>query len=281
MSARFVVVPQWQGSSSSRAMRLIDGAEAIRGDLPSASTDVVEVPLGAGDALGTGVQRYSAISSVRERLRETLSRLPEGDLPVVIGGDCGIELAAVERAASQHADLTLVWFDAHADLNTAASSPTGAFHGMVLRALLGEGPEGLTGTPALSPDRVVLAGLRACDPDEDAFIEANGIATVGAGAFADPAALVEAVAATGAGSVYLHVDLDVLDPEEIGGVGFPEPFGPTIGQLTEALRALGERFRVVGAGIAEFAPFGVDQAEGDLPAILRILSALTASERKG
>ncbi|RIJ25759.1 arginase family protein, partial [Clavibacter michiganensis subsp. insidiosus] len=58
MPASFVVVPQWQGSGSSRAMRLADGAEAIRGDLPASATHVVDVPVEAGESLGTGVLRY-------------------------------------------------------------------------------------------------------------------------------------------------------------------------------------------------------------------------------
>lgn len=279
MPARFVVVPQWQGSSSSRSMRLIDGAEAIRGDLPGGATTQVEVPLGAGDAVGTGVLRYSALHAVRDRLREALRRLPADATPVVVGGDCSVELAAVEHALRRQPDLAVVWFDAHADLHTAASSPTGAFHGMVARALLGEGPEGLSADPALAADRLLLAGLRACDPAEDAVIESAGVRTIAADAFADAAAVADAVAATGAGAVYLHVDLDVLDPEEIGGVGFPEPFGPSTARVTDAIRALGERFRIVGAGLTGFAPAGPDQAQSDLPAILRILSALTASSR--
>src|SRR3712207_609070 len=101
MPAKFVVVPQWQGSSSSRSMRLIDGAEAIRGDLPTGATTVVEVPLGAGDAVGTGVHRFSSLAVVRERLRQTLAGLPDGDVPVVIGGDCGVELGAVEHALAR------------------------------------------------------------------------------------------------------------------------------------------------------------------------------------
>lgn len=281
MPARFLVVPEWQGSSSSRAMRLIDGAEAILGDLPSTATVEVDVPLGAGDALDTGVHRFSSLAIVRERLRDALDAVPEGDLPVVVGGDSGVELAAVERAVARHPEVAVVWFDAHADLNTPATSPTGAFHGMVLRAILGDGAEGLTADPAVAPGRVVLAGLRACDPEEDAFIAAAAVVTVPADAFADPAAVADAVAATGATGVYLHVDLDVLDPEAIGGVGFPEPFGVGVGPLADAIRAVGERFPVVGAGITEFAPDGHEQAQSDLAAILRILSAVTASTRRG
>jgi arginase len=282
MPARFVVVPQWQGSSSSRAMRLIDGAEAIRGDLPHAATVAVEVPLGAGDAVGTGVSRYSTVAVVRERIRIALDSVPEGDLPVVIGGDCGVELAAVERAAqsaaARGARLGLVWFDAHPDLNTPANSPSGAFCGMVLRALLGEGADGLTSAVPLDPHRVVLAGTRNMDDQEADFLESAGIAIVGADAVAD--ALGAAVDALDVDEVYLHVDLDVLDPGEFDGVTDPQPFGASVADVTAGIAAASAGRKVVGAGLTMFAPASPDDVVGQQGTILRIVSALTASARK-
>lgn len=279
MPARFFVVPQWQGSSSSRSMRLIDGAEAIRGDLPSSATTTIEVPLGAGEALGTRVSRFSSLTTVRERLAEALRSTPEGALPVVIGGDCGVELAAVEHALRGTPEAAVVWLDAHPDLNLPEESPSGAFHGMVARALLGQGPEQLVADPPLPPGRLVLAGVRACDPAEDAFITRAGVPLVPAADLTDPAALVAAVEATGASAVYVHVDLDVIDPDQIAGVSLPEPFGTPVPVLASAIRALRERFPLVGAGITEFAPASPDDARTDLPAVLRVLSALTAPAR--
>lgn len=282
MPARFVVVPQWQGSSSSRALRLIDGTEAIRGDLPSGATVAVEVPLGAGDALGTGVHRYSSVATVRERLRETLTSIPEGDLPVVIGGDCGVELAAVERAARSAQErgtrLGLVWFDAHPDLNTPASSPSGAFCGMVLRALLGEGADGLRSDAPLDPRRVVLAGARSMDDDEAAFVEAAGIAVVAADAVGT--ALGAAVDALDVDEVYLHVDLDVLDPGEFDGVTDPQPFGATLADTIAGIAAASAQRTVVGAGITMFAPASDEEVPGYQSTILRLVGALTASSRR-
>ncbi|GAA2223067.1 arginase family protein [Herbiconiux moechotypicola] len=272
MAATFVVVPQWQGSGSTRAMRLIDGAEAVRGDLPASATRVVEVPAGAGEALDTGVHRYSSITAVAEALDAELASID--GVPVVIGGDCGVEFAAVRHAVRRTpGPVALVWFDAHPDLNTPESSPSGAFHGMVARALLGDGPAGLVEAPALSAGSLVLAGTRALDDAEAEFISENGVALVPPGDLT-PEALAEAVRATGARSVYLHVDLDVLDPAEIEGVAFPEPFGVGVATLVESIRALRAEFDLVGAGITEFAPSAPDAAVADLPAILRIISAL-------
>ena len=75
--------------------------------------------------------------------------------------------------------------------------------------------------------------------------------------------------------MYVHIDLDVLDPSAIEGIGSPEPFGVLPERLTEAIRALRRRFDLAGAGLMEFAPESVDAAEHDLPVILRILASLT------
>jgi arginase len=282
MPATFLVVPQWQGSASSRAMRLIDGAEAIRGDLPSSATIAVEVPLGAGDAVGTGVHRYSAVATVRERLHDALGRVPEGDLPIVVGGDCGVELAAVERAAAsaaaRGARLGLVWLDAHPDLHTPDSSTSGAFCGMVLRALLGDGAEGLVSASPVDPHRVVLAGTRNMDDGEAEYLESAGLAVVGADRIAE--GLGAAVDALDVDEVYLHVDLDVLDPGEFDGVTDPQPFGASVADLTAGIAAASAGRRVVGAGLTMFAPASVDEIVADQGTILRVVSALTASTRK-
>ncbi|WP_371741754.1 arginase family protein [Herbiconiux sp. VKM Ac-2851] len=284
MSATFVVVPSWQGSGSSRAMRLIDGAEAVRGDLPAAATRVVEVPQGAGESLDTGVHRFSSIAAIAQATEAVLADAP--GTPILVGGDCGVEFAGIRHAASvarrsPDARLAVVWFDAHADLNTPQSSPSGAFHGMVLRALLGGGPAELSdpsGTgavaPVLEPAQVVLAGARALDDAEAEYVAEAGIRMLGPTELADPAALVETLVASGATEVYLHVDLDVIDPGEIEGVQFPEPFGLPVAELVTAIRAVRERFPLTGAGITEFAPSTPEAAVDDLPAILRIVSAL-------
>lgn len=278
MPATFLIVPQWQGSGSSRAMRLIDGAEAIRGDLPVSATHVVDVPLGAGDAAATGIRRFSAIAATRER---AATLLPDLTAPVItIGGDCGCDLAGAAHAVATRpaGSVALVWFDAHADLNDASSSPSGAFGGMALRAMLGDAPDGLAAGAAerFAADHVVLAGTRSLDDAECDLIEERGLRMLPPADLDTPDALLEAVAATGAASVYVHIDLDVLDPATIAGVGYPEPFGLQPSLLCDLVRALRSRFELAGACVAGFAPEAPAAAGHDLPVILRVLGALTA-----
>jgi arginase len=248
-----VEVPQWQASGSRTAYRLRQGAAELA-DLFTAGdrlrADTAGQPTGARDgvaALDTLVANLNAIRAVHARALDSTV--------VTVGGDCAVDLAPVEAALTAYGDrLAVVWFDAHGDLNTPASSPSGAFHGMVLRTLLGEGPPELAPTRALRPDQVVLAGVRALDSGERAFVDEHAIRHVPVARFADPAAVADEVAATGAGTVYIHIDLDVLDPDVFGSVGTPEPGGLTLDQLVAAVRALAARFAVVGLCVAEYEP---------------------------
>jgi arginase len=274
MAASFVVVPQWQGSGSSRAMRLVDGADAIRGDLPASSTRVIDVPLEAGDDQGTGVHRLSSIALVRDRVLEALRETP-GPI-ITIGGDCGVELGAIGHVVTARPDVAVLWLDAHPDLNTPESSPSHAFTGMVLRTLLGDGPAQLLPAVPLLTERVVLAGIRSTDPGEEAYLAEHRIRVVDSSDVSGDS-LIAALESTGATSVYVHIDLDVIDPSQFAGIGYPEPFGVDSATLVEALKAVLARFEFAGAGVTEFAPSTAESAVEDLPTILRIVGALAAA----
>lgn len=275
---RFIVVPQWQGSPSARSMTLIDGADAIAGDLPRSATTRVEVPIEAGEALGTGIRRFSSLQRTRDLVAAALGddgsaeTIAAEGRSVVIGGDCGVAVPAVSRAASRHPDLAVVWFDAHADLNAPDTSPSGAFSGMALRAVTGHGP--LRADAAVAPERIVLAGAREFDDAEADYVRDTSLTVLGVEQLADPGALAEAVAATGAAAVYVHVDLDVLDPAAITGVSQPVPFGLDVATLTAAVTALRERMPLVGASISGFAPAHPGAVVDDMGTVLRIVGAL-------
>ncbi|MFB9967462.1 GNAT family N-acetyltransferase [Sinosporangium siamense] len=236
-----VEVPQWQGSSSPTATLLSEGAMMLGALIAEPEGVEITVPLG-GTLAETARHVHEALSTAGERF------------VVTVGGDCGVELAPISAAARRHEGgngLAVVWFDAHGDLNTPASSPSGAFHGMVLRTLLGEGPPDLVPELPLRPEQVILAGVRALDPAEQDYVDATGITHI---AKPDPAALVEAIRRTGATAVYIHIDLDVLDPRTFTSVGVPEPDGFLPDELVDHVVALAERFDVVGLGITEYEP---------------------------
>ncbi|MFE9335395.1 GNAT family N-acetyltransferase [Streptomyces sp. NPDC007063] len=250
-------VPQWQGSGSVSARRLVQGARATADMFPAARRTRVPVDVRAA-ATGPvdGVRALDALAANLSAVRFALEQLPDRTV-VTTGGDCGVELAPVERAHRRYGDkLALVWFDAHGDLHTPDTSPSGAFHGMVLRTLLGDGPAELgTGVP-LAPGQVVLAGVRSLDPAERRYVDRHAVHHLPPAELADPSALVGAVARTGAEAVYVHLDLDVLDPGHFSSVGVPEPDGLSPHRLASAVRALARNFTLAGLGVTEHQPPG-------------------------
>ncbi|MGB4779509.1 arginase family protein [Microbacterium sp.] len=270
---RFLVVPQWQGSGAPRAMLLQGGAQAIAGDLPRSASVTVDVPLEAGEEQGTGIHRFSTLPRIQRLVAEALAQSHEPT--IVVGGDCSVSVAPIGVAARRHPGLAVVWFDAHGDLNTPESSTSGAFHGMPLRAVLGDGHPELALEPGLvTPDRVVHVGGRDFDDPEVEFLRDAGIRVVSASELSQPDAIAAAVRATGAAHVYIHVDLDVLDPAAIAGVSYPVPFGPSAAELVTAIKAVRATAMLVGGTIAEFAPASPAAAVDDLGTILRVVGAL-------
>ncbi|MFI5842156.1 GNAT family N-acetyltransferase [Catenuloplanes sp. NPDC051500] len=234
-----IEVPQFQASQSPSAPRLADGARFLASLMPSARQ--VRVPIGG---------------TLAETAANVRAALPADGFPVVVGGDCGVGLAPVAAAASRYGDrLGVVWYDAHGDLNTPETSPSGAFPGMVLRTLLGEGPDALVPAVPLWPSQVALVGTRVLDPAESAYITSSGI-----GGALDPGAV-----------AYLHVDLDVL--AGIISVGCSEPGGLTPAQLLEHVAGVAARHEIVGLTISGYAPAStVDEPmlRELIPALVRI-----------
>ncbi|MGW9020108.1 arginase family protein [Leucobacter chromiiresistens] len=282
-SPMFFLMPQWQGSPSARAMQLAEGAELLREDLPASALREVPVPLEAGDAMGTPVARLSSLIRARESARTALeSALADGRTPIIVGGDCATSLAGLEAAARSVERLAVLWFDAHADMQHPSTSPSGSASGMTLRHALGDGSVDLAARPAIAADRLTLVGVREVDPEEDDELQRRGIAVVRTGAADDDSdALRSAILdrISGADGLYIHIDLDVLDPADFGSVHAPVPFGLSVAQLTGAIRAAVAAVPLAGAAICEFAPADRNRAAEDLPTVLRTLAALTSGGR--
>jgi arginase len=241
-------VPQWQGAVSARAGELAAGCFA----LAELAERILGVPMRevpqTDDTSSTvdGVSNREVLVGGNRAAQLAALEAPGGPV-LTIGGDCGVELVPIGVARFRYGQgLGVAWFDAHPDLNTADSSPSGAFHGMVLRSLFGEGDADFAASPALERGRAVLVGTRVFDPAEREAVDGGLVAHVPVPG--DPASVTAAMRA--AQRVYLHVDLDVLDPGEFSGVDHPEPGGLTIDQLVAGIRALAE-FEVVGAGLTE------------------------------
>ncbi len=279
MSDRVVLeVAQWQGSAAPTAGRLRGGAAWLAELIPDGRRCTVALDAGVGESRA-GVRNADVLERHLRAVREALAEVPPGAMTVTVGGDCGVDLAPVEAALSAFGDrLAVVWFDAHGDLNTPESSPSGAFHGMVLRALVGDGPEGLRPSRSLSADRLVLAGARSLDPGERDLVARRGIRYLGAEQLTRPDPLLAAVRATGAEAVYVHIDLDVLDPRVFPAVGTPEPGGLGVDDLLGAVRALKEEFTLAGLALTEYER--TDDTGQEEAVLRRIVDGLFGSARR-
>jgi arginase len=160
--------------------------------------------------------------------------LGEGAVPLVLGGDHSLAAGSVAGSADftrrQRKPLGVVWVDAHGDMNTPSSSPSGNVHGMPLAALLGPEPAELSRIggfgPKIDPARTVLVGVRNLDDREKELVRASGVHVFtmkdidrnGIAAVAE-----EAVTIAGRGTAGIHVsfDMDVCDPSIAPGVGTP------------------------------------------------------------
>ncbi len=224
----------------------------------------VTVPvLDADGEIDAGVRALDVLIANLRLTQDSLAGID--DVVVTAGGDCGVELAPVAAARARYGDrLTVLWIDAHPDVSTPQTLPSGSFHGMVLRTLLGEGPAPLTPKEPLAPEQVILAGVRSFEPGQREYIEQAGIRSYGVEDF-------ERALDGLTGPVYVHVDLDVLDPTEFASTCYPEPDGVPLRRLIDLVSRVDN---VVGASITEHAPSDDGDDASDADVIRRLGTAL-------
>ena len=178
--------------------------------------------------------------------------------PILLGGCCCAHVGAVTGLASRHDRVGIVWLDAHGDLNTIESSPTGNPWATPLRTLIDAGTVNATD--------VVLVAARNLDPPEEDFIASSGVhlGEEGLGA-----------ALEDCGSVYVALDCDALAPDEIGAF-MPEPGGPTLAETEAFLCRVREQGSILGAGFSAFLP-----DPENAPKLTRLAAALGLSAPSG
>jgi arginase len=266
-------VAQWQGAVVARSALLPAGCRALSalaGDVLGVRPTVVPVSAEPSARLD-GVANRAVLVGNRTAQLAALEA-PEGPV-LTIGGDCGVEVAPLGVARYRYGErLGVVWFDAHADLNTPDSSPSAAFHGMALRAAFGGGDAQFAASPAVRPGAAVLVGARSLDDVERAAVEAGLVTHLPVSSAREPARVADVVTALDVDTVYVHIDLDVLDPSEFDGMCYPEPGGMRIVEVAAGVRAVAERARVIGAGITECAT----DDESRLRRLVPVLDAIGA-----
>ncbi|WP_433508595.1 arginase family protein [Nonomuraea sp. CA-143628] len=256
-------VPQWQGSASSNAPRLMAGARRAAELIPADAVVTVPVMETGGDK-GAGVRAYDALVENQRLTRKALTGID--DRVITVGGDCAVDIPPIAAAHARYGDaLTVLWIDAHPDVYSPQTLPSGAFHGMVVRALLGDGPAGLTPPQPLTPRQVIIAGERAGDVSEHEYLAKTGLRRYGVDDL-------ERVLDGLRGPVYVHIDLDVLEPTAFGSTCYPEPNGVQPQRLIDLVSQVDD---IIGAAITEHAPAGDAADPGEAETIRRLGAALT------
>lgn len=180
-------------------------------------------------------------------LREMATRLDQvlrsGRTPVTASSRCAVALATLPVVAAHRPDAVVVWFDAHADLNTPASTTTGYLGGLAYSGPLGMWDSGLGG--GLATSNAVLVGSRDLDPAEQALVDAGTIALVEVGP--EMADVLRTV--VDGRPVYVHIDCDVLDAGTVP-TDYLVPGGMTLADLEAAAAVLAES-ELVGIEVGE------------------------------
>jgi arginase len=191
----------------------------------------------------------------------------EGRLPLVLGGDHSVAVGTLSGLSKHYRDngekIGLIWIDAHADMNTPGSSPSGNVHGMPLACCVGNGPCELTHifdyAPKVDPRNVAIVGLRDVDRREVTNVQSTGVHTFTMREIDERglrAIMSEAIDVASAGTAGFHVsfDMDSVDPREAPGVGTPVRGGLTYREAHLGMEIINDSGCMLGMEVVEVNP---------------------------
>ncbi len=210
--------------------------------------------------------------------------LEQGATPLVLGGDHSVALGTLGGLAKAHGPGGVLWIDAHGDLNTPESSPTGNVHGMTLAAALGRAGAAFESEawpiPAVDPARVAIVGARSFDAAEQEWLRASQVKVFTMSdidRFGIERAVREALThVVGPGFVHVSLDMDVLDPDVAPGVGTPVRGGLTYREAHLALELVAESGLAGSFEVVEVNPILDRENETARLAVELVASALGA-----
>lgn len=230
---------QWQGSG--RNENLPRGAAATTA-ICAEYGPVSLVSISGDCSVGNGVNRWAAIFG-QFRSAQDLLRQQTPNRVLTAGGDCSVDVAVIDYLHGLYPDLTVIWVDAHLDANSVETSPSGDFHGMPVRVILGDAPEHmqLHLQHPLLPEKFRYFSARVGDDGDWAFQRSVGLEWL------KPEQNIS-------GPIHVHFDLDVLDPEEFPYLAYREANGLSVSNALALLTRIANEGDIVGLTITEFAP---------------------------
>lgn len=225
----------------------------------------IYVPNAAKLEVHPKLRNLGAVVEACTKLAEQVATAVEHKkFPLVLGGDHSIAIGTLAGLAQHYKNLGVIWYDAHADMNTAETSPSGNIHGMPLAVAMGLGHEKLTHIggeqPKIDPKNLVIIGARSVDEGERELIKEKGIKVYSmheidrlgmAAVMGDALAYLRSREIDG---LHLSLDLDGLDPMYTPGVGTPVPGGITYRESHLAMEMLQESNLLTSAEFVEVNP---------------------------
>ena len=212
---------------------------------------------------GSNLKNLNEVSRVNQLLCEEVSHVMEkGMIPVVLGGDHSIAIGTIFGVLQHKKNLGVIWFDAHGDINTAETSPSGNIHGMPVAVLTGMGHEALTsigGNVFLKRENIVYVGSRDLDEGERKAMKEQGIKVFTMYEIDDMGikkVMEQAIKIAGEGTDGIHVsfDLDAVDPEVAPGTGTKVPGGMGYRETHHALEMIAMSKKLVSVEFVEVNP---------------------------
>ncbi|MGS2780053.1 arginase [Robertmurraya sp. GLU-23] len=229
--------------------------------------DLGDIPIGRPEVVideQSNLRNLHLVAEKNEALsKEVDQAITSGAFPLVLGGDHSIAIGTLAGVSKHYKSLGVIWYDAHGDLNTAETSPSGNIHGMPLAVSLGIGHEILTSVggyePKIKPENIVLIGARALDEGEKELIKEIGIKVYTMHEI-DRLGMTKVMEETieylkeRTDGVHLSLDLDGLDPHDAPGVGTPVTGGISYRESHLAMEMLAESKLITSAEFVEVNP---------------------------
>ena len=251
------------GPSAIRYAGVVERLENIGYDVMDQG-DIVAIKPASPHSEGTNLKNLDEVTRVNTELCKKVSDImAEGRFPLVLGGDHSIAIGTIAGILQHKSNLGVIWFDAHGDINTDETSPSGNIHGMPVAVSLGLGHERLTAIGGsdkkLDAKKIVFVGCRDLDSGERKILKDLGI-TVFTMHEIDRLGMTEvinraiAIASDGTDGIHVSFDLDSMDPLFVQGTGTRVPGGLTYRESHLALEMIALTDKVVSAEFVEVNP---------------------------
>lgn len=281
-----------QGASGGPAAIRRAGLIQLLEDIGVAVDDAGDLPIPASSRPGSSKLRHgAAILKVCKALAESVEKtVDSGATPITLGGDHSLGVGSVSGVSkayrSQDKKIGLIWVDAHADINTPATSPTGNVHGMPVAHILGLGDRGFAKvggfSPKVEPRNVCLIGTRDVDKSEAKILRQSGVRVFsmqeidrfGMGVCVEQAI---DIASDGTAGFHLSFDIDVVDPGYAPGTGTIKRGGLTYREAHLLMELAADSERLLGLDLVEVNPLEDVQNSTAVVAVELIASAMGKS----